>query len=122
MTEFCAFLAAIELLKETHRENLIENVYHKCKAQQKLPSEQLLNHVKDIYAPFTTEQISQKIAEILRPSDIKAEVAIVYQSIEGLHAACPNNQGDWYFSGNYPTPGGNRVVNNAFIDYYEKGI
>ncbi|MDR3180608.1 MAG: amidophosphoribosyltransferase [Prevotellaceae bacterium] len=122
MTEFCAFLATIELLKETKQAGVIEEVYRKCKAQHGLPSEQLVNHVKDIYRPFTAEQIAKKIAEILRPSDIKAEVEIVYQSIEGLHAACPNHTGDWYFSGDYPTPGGHKVVNNAFIDYYENGV
>ncbi|MDR0738533.1 MAG: amidophosphoribosyltransferase [Prevotellaceae bacterium] len=122
MTEFCAFLAAIELLKETKQAAVIEEVYRKCKAQQGLPSEQLVNHVKDIYRPFTAEQIAKKIAEILRPSDIRAEVEIVYQSIEGLHAACPNHTGDWYFSGDYPTPGGHKVVNNAFINYYENGV
>ncbi|MDR3235868.1 MAG: amidophosphoribosyltransferase [Prevotellaceae bacterium] len=122
MTEFCAFLAAIELLKDSGQAGVIEDVYRKCKAQQNLSSNQLVNHVKDIYRPFTPEQISEKITEILRPSDIKAEVAIVYQSLENLHEACPDNLGDWYFSGDYPTPGGNKVVNNAFIDYYEKGI
>jgi amidophosphoribosyltransferase len=101
---------------------VIEDVYRKCKAQQGLPSEQLVNHVKDIYRPFTAAQVAKKIAEILRPSDIKAEVEIVYQSIEGLHTACPGHTGDWYFSGDYPTPGGHKVVNNAFINYYEKGV
>jgi amidophosphoribosyltransferase len=122
MSEFCAFLAAIELLKETNQAAVIEDVYRKCKAQQGLPREQLVNHVKDIYRPFTAAQVAKKIAEILRPSDIKAEVEIVYQSIEGLHAACPNHTGDWYFSGDYPTSGGHKVVNNAFINYYENGV
>jgi amidophosphoribosyltransferase len=122
MTEFCAFLAAIELLKETGQAGVIEEVYRKCKAQQGLPSDQLVNHVKDIYRPFTAEEVSKKIAQILRPEDIHAEVEIVYQSLESLHTACPDNNGDWYFSGDYPTPGGHKVVNNAFIDYYENGI
>jgi amidophosphoribosyltransferase len=122
MTEFCAFLAAIELLKDSGQAHIIDEVYKKCKAQQGLHSNQLVNHVKDIYKPFTAEQISRKIAEILRPADIKADVELVFQSIEGLHKACPGNNGDWYFSGDYPTPGGNKVVNNAFINYYEKGI
>ncbi len=122
MSEFCAFSAAIELLKESKQEKIIEEVYEKCKAQQGLPSEQLVNHVKDIYRPFTPEQISAKIVELLRPEGMQAEVELVFQSLEGLHAACPDNNGDWYFSGDYPTPGGNKMVNNAFINYYEKGI
>ncbi len=117
--DFVAFQAAIVLLKENFKENLIEEVYEKAKAQMELPSHQIQNVVKEIYKPFTAEQISKKIAELLRPADIHAEVEIIYQSIEGLHIACPNHKGDWYFSGNYPTPGGNRVVNQAFINYVE---
>jgi amidophosphoribosyltransferase len=117
--DFVAFQAAIALLKENFKENLIEEVYEKAKAQMELPSHQIQNVVKEIYKPFTAEQISQKIAELLRPSDIHAEVEVIYQSIEGLHIACPNHKGDWYFSGNYPTAGGNRVVNQAFINYVE---
>lgn len=119
MSEFIAFRAAIELLKETGRENIINEVYKKSKAQQKLPKEQIANYVKEIYAPFSDEQISEKIVQMLTPEGINSKVELVYQSIEGLHKACPNNKGDWYFSGNYPTAGGNRAVNNAFINYIE---
>jgi amidophosphoribosyltransferase len=119
MGDFIAFQAAIALLKENFKENLIDEVYEKAKAQIELPSNKIKNVVKEIYKPFSAEQISQKIAELLRPTDIKAEVEIIYQSIEGLHIACPNHKGDWYFTGDYPTPGGNKVVNQAFINYVE---
>jgi amidophosphoribosyltransferase len=112
-----AFEAAISLLKETKQENIIDEVYERALAQQNLPKEQHVNVVKDIYRPFTAEQISTRISELLTPPDINAEVKIIYQSIEGLHKACPDNLGDWYFTGDYPTPGGNRVVNQAFINY-----
>ncbi|HIO50597.1 TPA: amidophosphoribosyltransferase [Candidatus Poribacteria bacterium] len=117
--DFIAFRAAIELLKDTLQENIIEDVYNKSIAQQGLPKEQIVNHVKDIYRSFTPEQISAKIAEILTPKGMRAEVEIIYQSLQGLHEACPNHLGDWYFSGDYPTPGGNRVVNQAYINYVE---
>ena len=117
--DFIAFQAAIELLKETKQENVIDDVYERCKAQLELPKEQIVNHVKDIYSPFTAEQISKKISELLTPEGMNAEVDIIYQSVEGLHAACPGHTGDWYFTGDYPTPGGNRVVNKAFINYVE---
>lgn len=119
LDKFIAFSAAIALLKETGRESLIDEVYQKCKEQQNLPKEEIVNYVKEIYRPFTDEQISAKIAELLKPEDCRAEVEIVYQSVENLHKACPNDLGDWYFTGDYPTPGGNRVVNHAFINYYE---
>jgi len=119
LSDFVAFRAAIELLKETGQEGVINSVYRKCKEQQNLPKEQIINYVKEIYRPFTDEQISQKIAQLLTPKDVKAEIKIVYQSIENLHKACPNDQGDWYFTGDYPTPGGNRVVNNSFINFIE---
>ena len=119
LQDFIAFNAAIELLKDTGREKVIDDVYKKCKEQQNLPKEEVVNFVKEIYAPFTPEEISAKMSEMLRPEDIHAEVEIVYQTIENLHAACPNDNGDWYFTGNYPTPGGNKVVNNAFINFYE---
>lgn len=119
MGDFCAFSAAIELLKESGQEQVIQDVYRQCKEQQYLPKEEIVNCVKDIYRPFTAEQISAKIAEMLRPDDIHAEVEIVFQTIENLHLACPNDLGDWYFTGNYPTPGGNKVVNTAFINYVE---
>ncbi|MCK9155041.1 MAG: amidophosphoribosyltransferase [Paludibacteraceae bacterium] len=122
MSEFIAFKAAIELLKEREETGLINDVYLKSKAQQNLSKEQIVNYVKEIYAPFTDEEISRKIAQMLTPSDVKTEVEIVYQQIEQLHKACPNHTGDWYFSGNYPTPGGNRLVNNAFINYFEGNL
>tara|TARA_R110002096_G_scaffold378222_6_gene572115 strand:- start:17571 stop:19469 length:1899 start_codon:yes stop_codon:yes gene_type:complete len=117
--DFIAFRAAIELLKETGKEAVIKDVYKRCKAQLELPSNQVRNYVKDIYAPFSAEEISNKIAQLLRPTDINAEVDIVYQTISGLHAAIPNHKGDWYFTGDYPTPGGNKVVNKSFINYFE---
>lgn len=119
MSEFIAFKAAIELLKERGMQHTINNVYEKCVAQSRKRKEEIVNYVKDIYAPFTEQEISDKIAQMLTDKDIKAEVKIVYQSIDDLHKACPDNSGDWYFSGNYPTPGGNRLVNNAFINYIE---
>ena len=121
MGDFIAFQAAIALLKDQGKEHIIEETYQKCKAQADLPKEEIINNVKDIYAPFTAEEISKKISELLTPKHITAEVDIVYQSIEGLHAACPDHKGDWYFTGNYPTPGGNQVINRAFI-YYVEGI
>jgi amidophosphoribosyltransferase len=117
--DFVAFRAAIELLKETGQEGIINTVYKNCKAQQNLPKEEVINYVKDIYRPFTDQQISDKIAQILTPKGMKAQVKIVYQTIENLHQACPNDLGDWYFTGNYPTPGGNRVVNTSFINHIE---
>lgn len=119
LKDFCAFSAAVELLKESGREHVLEKVYKQCKDQQYLPKEEIVNYVKEIYRPFTDEQISAKIAEMLKPEDIDAEVEIVYQTVENLHKACPNDQGDWYFTGNYPTPGGNKVVNTSFINFVE---
>jgi amidophosphoribosyltransferase len=119
MTEFCAFRAAIELLHETGKWQIINEVYRKCLNQQNLTKEDIVNHVKEIYAQFTDDQISLKIAQMLRPEDMNAEVELIFQTIEGVHNACPGNTGDWYFSGNYPTPGGNKTVNRAFINYYE---
>ncbi len=117
--DFIAFSATIQLLKDTNQEHVIKDVYAKCKAQEFLPKEEIVNHVKEIYKPFTAEEVSKKISEMLTPKGIKAEVEIVFQTIEGLHEACPNHKGDWYFTGNYPTPGGNKVVNKSFINYYE---
>lgn len=119
MNEFCAFRAAIELLKESGQQHIIDEVYQKSKAQEFLPKEEIINYVTEIYKPFSQEQISKKIAEILTPAEVDCPVELVYQTIEGLHEACPNHTGDWYFSGNYPTPGGTRMVNLAFINYYE---
>ena len=117
--DFCAFAAAIQLLKDTGREKIIEQTYKACKEQQNLPKEEIVNCVKDIYKPFTAEEISKKIAQMLTPEDMHAEVEIVFQSVANLHKACPNDSGDWYFTGDYPTPGGNKVVNTAFINYIE---
>ena len=119
LDKFVAFNAAIELLKDEGKESVIQNVYKKCKEQQNLPKEEMVNYVREIYNSFTAEQISAKIAELLKPEDCGAEVEIIYQTIEDLHKACPNDLGDWYFTGNYPTPGGNRVVNGSFINFVE---
>lgn len=119
MGDFIAFEAAITLLKETNQTAVIDDVYKKCVEQSTLPKEQIKNYVKEIYAPFSDEQISKKIAELLTPPTINAEVDIIYQSVENLHKACPKNLGDWYFTGDYPTPGGNKVVNTAFINYIQ---
>ncbi|MBK7181599.1 MAG: amidophosphoribosyltransferase [Bacteroidetes bacterium] len=117
--DFIAFQAAVQLLKDNFKENLLDELYEKAKAQVGLPKEEMVNVVKEIYEPFTAEQISAKISELLRPEGVNAEVEIIYQTIEGLHNACPDNQGDWYFTGNYPTAGGNKVVNKSFINYME---
>jgi len=119
MSEFCAFLAAIQLLKDTGRQYVIDEVYKKSKAQADLPKEEIINYVTEIYELFTQDEVSLQIAKMLTPKDVKCEVQLVYQTIDGLHEACPNHTGDWYFTGNYPTPGGNRLVNEAFINYYE---
>ena len=117
--DFIAFSATIELLKDTGKEKIIKEVYKKCKAQENLPKTEIRNYVKEIYAPFTAEQISAKISEMLTPKGINAEVQIIYQTIQGLHKAIPNHKGDWYFTGDYPTPGGMKVVNKSFIYYFE---
>lgn len=114
-----AFRAVLELLKESNQYSIIDQVYKKCKLQEKFKDGEIVNYVKEIYAPFTDQQISDKIAEMLSSSDIKAEVKIIFQSVDNLHVACPKNLGDWYFTGDYPTPGGNRVVNRAFMNFYE---
>jgi amidophosphoribosyltransferase len=114
-----AFQAAIELLKERNQYHIVDDVYKKCKSQENLKDAEVLNFVTEIYAPFSDTEISSKIAELLHPEDIKAEVKIIFQTVENLHIACPKNLGDWYFTGDYPTPGGNRVVNKAFMNFYE---
>jgi amidophosphoribosyltransferase len=119
MGDFIAFQAAIELLVETNKTYIIDQVYKKSKEQEKLPKTLVKNYVKEIFAPFTAEDISGKIAQLLTPPEMKSDVEIIYQSIGGLHDACPNDMGDWYFTGDYPTPGGNKVVNKAFINYIE---
>lgn len=119
MGEFIAFRAAIELLKENNMGEVIDDVYRDCQYQLSLPVSEQKNAVKAIYAPFSDEQISSKIAAMLSSEAINANVKILYQTIEGLHKAVPDNPGDWYFSGDYPTPGGTRLVNRAFVNYYE---
>jgi len=119
LDKFIAFNATIELLKDTNQTHVIDEVYRKCKEQENLPKEEIVNYVKEIYKQFKAEEVSAKIAELLKPDDCKAEVEIIYQTIENLHEACPNDTGDWYFTGNYPTPGGNKVVNTSFINYVE---
>lgn len=114
-----AFKAALSLLNDTNNYQIVEDIYSRCKAQANLPDIEVKNFVKEIYAPFNPQQISDKIAEILSDESIKAEVKIIFQPIENLHKACPKNLGDWYFTGDYPTPGGNRVVNRAFINFFE---
>lgn len=114
-----AFQAAIELLKERNQYHIVDDVYKKCKAHEKLNDAEVVNFVTEIYAPFTDTEISNKIAALLHPEDIKAEVKIIFQTVANLHLACPKNLGDWYFTGDYPTPGGNRVVNRAFMNFYE---
>jgi amidophosphoribosyltransferase len=119
MGDFIAFRAAVELLKERAQEKILKKVYKKAKAQLALPMNEQINVVKEIYEPFSPEEISAKIAELVTPEDCRAEVEIIFQSLEGLHKACPNHTGDWYFSGNFPTPGGTRVVNKSYVLYYE---
>jgi amidophosphoribosyltransferase len=119
LQDFVAFRAAIALLHEKGLEHIITDVYEKSIAQKHKNKEDILNYVKDIYAPFSDDEISKKIAEILKPEGLKPQLTIIYQSIENLHKAIPNHLGDWYFTGNYPTPGGNKVVNTAFINYIE---
>lgn len=119
MSEFIAFRAAIQLLKERKMQHVIDDVYARCKAQEGLPKEEMVNHVVDIYAPFTDEEVSQQIARMVTSGDIHADVKLVYQSVEGMHQAIPTAPGDWYFTGHYPTPGGNKMVNQAYINWYE---
>jgi amidophosphoribosyltransferase len=117
--DFIAFRAATELWKESGKEDCLKELYEKCKELQRLGQLHTENVVQHVYKPFTTEQISNKIAELITPKGLTVPVQVIYQTIESLHQACPTNTGDWYFTGNYPTPGGNRVVNKAFINYME---
>jgi len=119
MGDFIAFQAAVALLKDTNQEKLLVATYNKCKAQENLPKEEMVNYVQDIYSPFTADEISTKISQLLTPEGTNAEVEIIYQSISDLHASCPDHLGDWYFTGNYPTPGGVKVVNKSFMNYME---
>jgi len=119
LEDFIAFKAALALHEDNKTMHLVEEIYKKCLTQVNSKDKDIINYVKEFYAPFTAEQISKKTGELLSPEGIKAEVEIIYQTIENLHQACPKNLGDWYFTGDYPTPGGNRVVNKAFINFYE---
>ncbi len=119
MGEFVAFEAAISLLKEQKKEDIILDVYKKCKDSASLPKEEVENYVKAIYEPFTDQQVSDRIAQIITPKEINAEVKVIYQTLDNLHKACPDHTGDWYFSGDFPTPGGNKVVNRAFVNWME---
>lgn len=119
INDFIAFKATLELLKETDQYHIIDTVYKKCKAQEVSEDKDVVNYVKEMYAPFTDEQISAKIAQMLKTKNITSDIEVIFQPVSSLHKACPNNLGDWYFTGNYPTDGGNRVVNQAFINFYE---
>ena len=119
MGEFVAFEAAISLLKEAGKEQIILDVYKKCKDSASLPKEKVENYVKAIYEPFTDQEVSDQIARIITPVETKAQVKVIYQTLDNLHKACPDHLGDWYFSGNFPTPGGNKVVNRAFVNWIE---
>ena len=114
-----AFRAALELLKDRNLYHIVDEVYAKCKEQEDLMDHEVVNFVTEIYAPFQPQEISDKIAQLLSSPEINAEVKIIFQTVENLHIACPKNLGDWYFTGDYPTPGGNRVVNKAFMNFYE---
>lgn len=117
--EFIGFRAALELLRDRGQEELLDEVYGQCVAAIETGNASNQNYVKALFEPFTHEELSKKVAQIVTPSDLNAEVAVVYQTVENLHKACPNHSGDWYFTGNYPTPGGNVVVNKAFVNFME---
>jgi len=119
MGDFIAFQAAVSLLKDQKKEHILQDVYNKCKEQENLPKEKMKNFVKEIYESFSANDISKKISQLLTPSETKSDVEIIYQGIEDLHKACPKHLGDWYFTGDYPTPGGVKVVCKAFMNYIE---
>jgi amidophosphoribosyltransferase len=119
LEKLIAFQAALALHKEKGNINIVDEIYAKCKAQVNVADHEQINHVKELYAPFTDEEISDKIATIISDESIKSKVKVIFQSVDDLHIACPKNLGDWYFTGNYPTDGGNRVVNKAFINFVE---
>ncbi|RYF85885.1 MAG: amidophosphoribosyltransferase, partial [Chitinophagaceae bacterium] len=119
MGDFIAFNAAVELLKERGKEDLLTELYEQCKTLHENNELHTVNVVKQIYKSFTNDEITKKISELITPPDLGIPVEVIYQTIESLHEACPNNLGDWYFTGNYPTPGGNRVVNKSFMNYME---
>ena len=120
MGDFIAFQAAVGLLKKTGRAQLLTDIYERCVKAEDTGTMHEVNLVKEVYAPFTAEEISAEIASMLRHEDVHTEVDVIYQSVEGLYNACPGNSGDWYFTGNYPTKGGNRVANRAFMNYMEQ--
>ena len=120
LEEFCAFRATMALIEERGMWQLVNDTYLACKRELQKPNDQIQNCVRAVYDPFTVDEINQKIVEMLRPADMQAPIELVFQSIEGLHKACPNHPGDWYFTGHYPTPGGTRLVNQAFINYVDK--
>ena len=119
MEDLIAFRATINLFKKKFKSDILKKIYKKCVEENKKPTTKIKNIVKEVYDPFTNDQISKEISKMLKDKDITSDVEVIFQSIENLHKACPNHLGDWYFSGNYPTPGGNKVVNKAFINYYE---
>jgi amidophosphoribosyltransferase len=120
MKDFVAFRALVELLNENGMEELMFEIYDRCKTVNMLPTEQITNEVKKLYDQFSDEEITRRIAKIVTPPDITCQVDVIYQTLDNLHKACPDHLGDWYFSGDYPTPGGNKVANKAFINYMEK--
>jgi len=120
MNSFVAFRALVLLLEDTDQTHLLDETLQRCYEQEKLPVKKMKNQIKPLYDLFTYEEVSAKIADIVTPKGIKPKVEVIFQTLEGLHEACPDHSGDWYFSGNYPTPGGNRVVNRAFINYMKK--
>jgi amidophosphoribosyltransferase len=119
MGDFVAFKALVDILREQGKDDLLQDCYERCKAQLKLPKEKITNEVQSLYEHVSEDCISKQIAKIVSPIDIDVDVDVIYQTIDGLHSACPDHTGDWYFSGNYPTPGGNKVVNRAFVNYME---
>ena len=119
MKDFIAFRALVSLLKKQGRDNLLDEVYEKCKRQMQQPQQEMVNEVKSLYDLYTDEQIADEVSLLVKDDSVKAEVQIIFQTIDDLHKACPEHLGDWYFSGNYPTSGGNKVVNRAFINYME---
>src|SRR5690606_1695938 len=119
LEDLVAFRAALELHKERGTDAIVKEIYEKCKTQLVYKDTDVVNFVKELYDPFTDQEVSDKIGVLLSPESMKAEVKIIFQTVENLHKACPKNLGDWYFTGNYPTPGGNKVVNKAFLNFYE---
>jgi amidophosphoribosyltransferase len=119
MGDFIAFKALVDILREQGKDHLLQECYERCKEQLKLPKEEMINEVKSLYAQVSEDCISKKIARIVTPEDIDIDVDVIFQTLEGLHQSCPDHTGDWYFSGDYPTPGGNKVVNKAFVNFME---